>query len=133
VDRVFLDANVLYSAAYKPGSRLRRLWELPDTELWTSDYAIAEAMANLREDRPGQVAELERLLASPKLHRVAAAEADLPGGVAIHAGDRPILSAAIQARATHLLTGDRTHFGPYFGRSVAGILILPPSEYLSRR
>jgi hypothetical protein len=33
VDRLFLDANVLFSAAYRADSGLLRLWDLPDTEL----------------------------------------------------------------------------------------------------
>jgi predicted ATPase len=33
VDRVFLDANVLYSAGYKDTSALRELWELTEVEL----------------------------------------------------------------------------------------------------
>ena len=44
--------------------------------------------------------------------------------------DQVIFLAAMAARATHLLTGDRTHFGPYYGRTVAGVLIVPPSVYL---
>ena len=42
---------------------------------------------------------------------------------------RPILLAAIQAKATHLLTGDVRYFGKLFGQKVEGILILPPGEY----
>jgi uncharacterized protein len=47
--------------------------------------------------------------------------------------DRPILLAAIGAGATHLLTGDFRHFGPYYGERIEGVLILPPGEYLSLR
>ena len=43
VDRVFLDANVLFSAAYSEGSRLRELWRLAETELLTSAFALEEA------------------------------------------------------------------------------------------
>jgi hypothetical protein len=45
--------------------------------------------------------------------------------------DRPIFLAAMQAQATILVTGDQTHFGPYFGKIVAGILILPPADFLA--
>ena len=41
----------------------------------------------------------------------------------------PILLAAIDGGATHLLTGDWEHFGPYFRQEIAGVLILPPAEY----
>ena len=40
MDRVFLDANVLFSAAYRQDSSLLRLWELKDVELVTSAYAF---------------------------------------------------------------------------------------------
>ena len=44
--------------------------------------------------------------------------------------DQMIFLAAMGARATHLLTGDKTHFGRYYRRTIAGVLILPPSVYL---
>jgi len=45
----------------------------------------------------------------------------------------PILLAAIEAQDTNLITGDVRHFGPYLGKSIAGIAILSPSGYLKRR
>ena len=41
--------------------------------------------------------------------------------------------AAIGVGATHLLiTGDfRHYFGPLYGESIEGVLILPPGDYLS--
>jgi hypothetical protein len=53
----------------------------------------------------------------------------LPEGAGLPAKDRPILSAAIAAGATHLLTGDRRRFGPLHGRCVAGVLILRPADH----
>jgi hypothetical protein len=32
MDRVFLDANVLFAAAWRPKATLERLWELDDAE-----------------------------------------------------------------------------------------------------
>jgi hypothetical protein len=40
LDRVFLDANVLFSAAYMENSGLGRLWLLDDAKLLSSDYAV---------------------------------------------------------------------------------------------
>ena len=37
--------------------------------------------------------------------------------------------AAIEGGATHLLTGDWEHFGPFFRQEIGGDLILPPAEY----
>ncbi len=53
----------------------------------------------------------------------------LPRGVRLPDKDIPILLAAIDGGATHLLTGDWEHFGPYFRQEIAGVLIIPPAEY----
>jgi len=46
--------------------------------------------------------------------------------------DRPILEAAIRCRATHLLTGDRKHFGPFMNRPevTSGVIIKTVAEFL---
>ncbi len=56
-----------------------------------------------------------------------------PEGIELPEKDRPILQAAIAAAATHLVTGDITHVGPYIGRSVAGLQIQTPGDYLRQR
>jgi predicted nucleic acid-binding protein len=48
--RLFLDANVLFSAAYRPEAGLVRLWTLKDVVLCTSHYAAEEASLNLSDD-----------------------------------------------------------------------------------
>ncbi len=130
MDRVFLDANVLFSAAYRERSGLRRLWELEGVQLVTSGYAAAEAQRNLPEGEPR--VRLEALLADVEVG-TEALELPLPAGVNLPAKDRPILLAAVHARATHLLTGDVTHFSPYFGQTIQGVRILRPAEYLRSR
>ena len=47
MDRLFLDANILFSAAYRLGAGLLRLWRLREVQLMTSDYALKEAQVNL--------------------------------------------------------------------------------------
>jgi predicted nucleic acid-binding protein len=128
VDLIFLDANVLFSAAYRPGAGLTRLWQLEGVELMTSGYAAGEAALNLTgEDQQVRLAKLlERVL-------VTTGVSPLPPGVKLPEKDQPILQAAIQAQATHLLTGDKQHFGPHFGRRLGGVLVLPPAEYFARR
>ena len=128
MDRIFLDANVLFSAAYRPNAGLTRLWHLDKVELVTSDYAAQEATVNLTEK--DQRVRLTKLLEKV---RMITAVAPLPPGVQLPEKDQPILQAALQAQATHLLTGDKEHFGPYFGRNLGGVLVLPPAEYFERR
>ena len=60
MDRVFLDANVLFSAAYRSDAGLARLWQLETVELMTSVYAAEEARLNLTQD--DQRARLAKLL-----------------------------------------------------------------------
>jgi predicted nucleic acid-binding protein len=125
VDRLFLDANVLHSAAWRPGAALLRLWHLNGVELLSSGYAVAEARRNL--ETPAQRGRLTRLLRRVRL--VEPEHFTLPRGIRLPEKDLPILLAAIDGGATHLLTGDWEHFGPYYRQEIAGVLILPPAEY----
>lgn len=127
MDRLFLDANVLFSAAYREGSPLRRLWDRQDAELLTSGYAVHETERHLQGD---QIARLAELL---KRVRIVAEAPDrpLPRSVVLRAKDVPILAAAVAGGATHLITGDRRDFGPHFGQMAAGVLIVPPRDYLA--
>jgi len=127
--RVFLDANVLFSAAYREGAGLLRLWDLAETELLTSGYAAEEARRNLSSVEARS--RLEVLLA--KMEIVAEAPRErLARSVRLAEKDQPILRAAVAARASHLLTGGAHDFGPLFGKRVRGLLIQTPAEFLRR-
>lgn len=127
-DRVFLDANVLFSAAYREDSGLARLWELEGVVLLSSHYAVEEARRNLPPDARGRLAEL---VATVDLRSEPASEVrPLPEEVSLPANDERILRGAIAARATHLLTGDRKAFGRYYGRTIEGVSILRPADFL---
>lgn len=129
MDRLFLDANVLFSAAYKSDSRLLSLWAVRNVSLCSSYYALQEARINLsREDQWKRLSEL-----SGARELFTAEQSALPPGILLPNKDAPILLAAIEARATHLLTGDARHFRPYFGKTIEGIVIIQPGEYLRRR
>ena len=43
MDRLFLDANVLFSAPYRIDAGLVRLWKLKDATLCSSRHALEEA------------------------------------------------------------------------------------------
>jgi uncharacterized protein len=131
VDRVFLDANILFSAAYRPDAGLRQLWSVTAVELVTSAYAVEEARRNL--DRPEQHTALEGLLHSVQNLPAVLGDPSLTVPIDLAEKDRPILAMAVATRATHLLTGDVRHFGRYYGQTVAGVRILPPAAYLRAR
>lgn len=132
VERVFLDANVLFSAAYKADSLLSVLWTFSDTVLLTSAYALQEAVRNI---------EMHRLDALPRLKAYAdrctfveeASAAVLPKTVTLHHKDIPILAAAIGGKADFLLTGDKQHFGALIGKNVRGVTVLYPALYIQQR
>ncbi len=130
MDRVFLDANVLFSAAYREGAGLLRLWSLERIEILTSAYAAEEARRNLEdaETRSRLEALLEGIRIAPE-----SGGGSLPSGIQIAEKDRSILRSAIAAGATHLLTGDLKHFSRFFGKRVRGVLIQTPAEYLGRQ
>lgn len=129
-DRVFLDANVLFSAAYRETSGLRQLWELDETRLLTSAYALEEARRNLESEQ--RLRALNRLTEALELIGEAPGR-KLPSGLDLPDKDRPILQAALEAGATHLLTGDVTHFGTLTGTEAEGVCTERPGVYLRRR
>jgi predicted nucleic acid-binding protein len=130
LDRLFLDANVLFSAAWRENSGLLRLWNLREAELMSSAYAVDEARRNLSDSEAR--ARLETLLDETTIVAEGSL-ATLPPTLSLAAKDRPILAAAIYAGATHLITGDRRDFGKLFGRRIGGVLILRPADYLKSR
>lgn len=130
MDHVFLDANILFSAAYQLANPLLTLWQLPQTVLLCSPIAVVEAETALGQKRPARLPDLAPLLAGLTMVLDPAPGQTLPPGIALPAKDEPILLAAIDAKATHFLTGDARHFGPYFGQTISGVLILRPSVYL---
>ena len=128
MDRVFLDANVLFSAAYRVDTPLRTLFTLPHVRLVTSAYALEEAKRNLPSGP--HTAELERLCQSVDVVSVLPPQGALSILAKLPENDRPILWAAISLRATHLLSGDFKAFGRFYGHTIEGVAIMPPAAYL---
>lgn len=126
--RVFLDAKVLFSAAWRADSGLSRLWEIASIHLVTSPYAADEAERNLSRKRPDGVAQLKALL--DRLE-ITAALVSLDEGHGLPAKDVPILAAAVGAHCEVLLTGDIADFGHAIGSALLGVRILTPSMLLA--
>jgi predicted nucleic acid-binding protein len=135
--RVFLDANVLFSACLRQGNRQYAFFELARAgrcALLTSSYALEETQRNLVRKAPPQaqsmlptlIGLLEPMAEAPPEELLVWAEAQ-----GLPAKDAPILAAAVQAGADLLVTGDRRHFGPLFGRSLQGVRILSLADGLA--
>jgi predicted nucleic acid-binding protein len=129
--RLFLDANVLISAARKDGSKVLRLWRLPNVELITSEYVLIECRRNL--PTPDQQERFAGLMRSVRLAEFSTTTEfqELPAVMnQLPEKDRPVLTDAIFAHADFLITGDKRHFGQWYGVSLLGIGIEPPSEII---
>ncbi len=127
--KVYLDANILFSGA-NPDSPLRLLFEDLSRrgESVSSGFALEEARRNLEIKRPQWGAHLDSMIMELGLSEIS----DQPfsssafENLELEDKDRPILAAAIKARCTHLLTGDRKHFRHPFGREIEGVAIVSP-------
>jgi hypothetical protein len=131
MDRLFLDANVLFIASYREQAGAARLWQLAGTQLVTSFYAIGEIWRNVADGAQG--IRLAQLLSAIEFADQGPEDEALARSCGLPDKDVPILQAALSARATHLLTVDQQHFGPLFGTAVGGVLIQTPGDYLRAR
>ena len=126
--RVFLDANVLFSASLSARGTAQALLLVADTagaECVSSAYAWGEAQRNLAAKAPQ---------ALPRFGLIEAVVGRVPDAMAAHveralaasvvAKDAPVLVAAIQCGAAMFVTGDVRHFGHLFGKRVDGVLVL---------
>ncbi|MBI5575517.1 MAG: PIN domain-containing protein [Deltaproteobacteria bacterium] len=132
--RLFLDSNVLFTAAHNPNGKAAFLFDLADEGHWelrTSAYAAEEARRNIAAKFPKSLDRLDRLLSNLSV---------VPSGtgrscpVDLPEKDRPIFEAAMKCGATHLLTGDRKHFGFLMNRPdlTAGIVIRTVAGFLEK-
>ena len=134
--RVFLDANVLFSAAQRTASPLRLFFRLAEAglcELLASPFALDEARRNIARKYPAEASELERLIAQVTICREAGVDqVQWARSTGLPEKDAPILAAAMQAKADVLVTGDRSDFGALYGKRIHGVEILTPRRALER-
>ena len=129
---VFLDANVLFSAALG-GETFDLLFELAQRDLIhlvTSQVRHLEARRNIDRKRPDRTAALDDILRSapaadvdPSLHLTWASA--LVGDADAH-----VLAAARSLSVAVLVTGDVTHFGPLMERKDLPFTIRTPRAFL---
>ena len=133
--RVFLDADVLFTAAHNPQGKAALVIELGGRGYWalaTSRYALEEARRNLDRKFPQSLDGLKSLLRGVRLveHRPA-----LRFPTALAEKDRPIFQAAVAWDATHLLTGDMKDFGAFMNKpeETFGIVVQTVADFLRAR
>jgi len=131
--RLFLDANVLFTAAHNPSGKAALIIGLGSQGYWkvlTCSCAIEEARRNIIIKFPDDLERFESLMAEVV---IGPSKSGQTCPIPLSQKDRPILEAAIQCKATHLLTGDMKDFGPFTNRPnlTSGVVIQTVSEFLA--
>ena len=134
--KLFLDANVVFSAAHQEAGNAQALAALARARkcaLQTSAHALEEARRNLALKSKGYEKRLADLLASVELVAEApAALVEWAREQGLWLKDAPILAAAVHAGADILVTGDARDFGALYERTLRGVQVLPPARALAR-
>jgi len=132
MNRLFFDANVLFTAAHNPHGKAALVIELGIKGHWrllTSTYAVDETRRNLTAKFPAALPWFETVLPA---FVVMSHNTDAPFPAGLAEKDRPIFQAALGGGASHLLTGDLKDFGPWMNRAEAtsGIIIQTVAHFL---
>ena len=122
--KLFLDANVIFSAAYRDEGRPQDLIALARAglcTLLTSAHALEEARRNLelksRDSGQRFAAALTAITVVAEAPHALVTWSQQQG---LPLKDAPILAAAIHARADLLVTGDARDFGHLYDRTLRG-------------
>ena len=126
--RIFLDANILFSAAKSRGAIRELLERILDAghECCADSFVTEEARRNLAAKAPEGIPVVTALLARMHVANVHLSPATFQTEPPLPEKDRPVLEGAIRHGCDTLLTGDRTHFGALYGKTVQGVTIRSP-------
>ena len=131
--RIFLDANVLFSAAQTDGAVRALIARLHESghRLVADAHVWEEARRNLVARYPSRLSALDALTSTIAIFPLRGGDQDpesqSPESLPVDDKDKPVLAAAITLDCRALITGDRTHFGHLFGKAVRGVSIYSPT------
>jgi len=135
--RLFLDANVIFSAAISAQGRCQAFFDLArqgHCQLLTSPHAITESERNLTVKYPQHLSRYQEQL-FPLLILVPEAsfeKVEWAMSMGLPLKDAPILASAVTAGADYLVTGDKQHFSLLYGKIMGATEILDPQIALSK-
>ena len=119
--RIFLDANILFSASLE-SSHASRLAErlIERHEVVTSAYAHEEALRNIRIKQGHRETAYLGFVRRIRIIKSVHERPDLP----VEPKDQPILAGAMASGSDYLVTGDKRHFGHLYGKTLFGVTIV---------
>lgn len=126
--RVFLDANILFSAAQHAGAIRHLLDRLLEEghECIADTYVVEEARRNIARKSPAAMTALEDILKAVRVEPAFVGPSTDTGKIPLPEKDIPVLLAAIRLKCDWLVTGDQTHFGPLYGLDIMGVTVCSP-------
>lgn len=132
--RIFLDANVMFTAAHNPDGKASFVIELGTVGIWkiyTSTYALEEAYRNLEVKFPDCQERLRVLTGNIE---VITTHRNHPCPPELNVKDKVIFQAAMECNVTHLLTGDLKDFGRYMNQpeKTSGVIIQTVADFLKK-
>ncbi len=120
--KIFLDANIIFSAA-KTDSATRRFFEMLCSSghiLFTSEHAVEEAQRNLSLKRVQHLDGLSSILPEIKITKLSV---ELPE-LKMNENDKDLICSAFAIGCDVFWTGDKRHFGSYYGAEIHGVKVL---------
>ena len=129
---VFLDSNVLFSAAYS-GERstsyiLFKLQEKGLISIFISNFVVLGTANNLQDKRPERLGLLKELMDRTTI--LDDVVIDLPVLSSLPTADRIILSTAVIHGIKYFLTGNTRDFKDLYGKTIGKTIILKPRDFL---
>lgn len=128
--RVFLDANILFSAALG-GSAFKLLWDLAKAgklELLTTSHCRIEAKRNLEAKKPTAIVTFDQLCEWTVIVPSVRSFEDMPA--TLPEKDIPVYASAVAAKAEVLITGDTKHFGELMKRDDLPLRVQTLKDFL---
>jgi len=129
--RIFLDANVLFSAARSSGAIRQLVLALHALghSLVADEYVAEEARRNVAAKAGREAVDyLQALLGQMEVNAVQYQSVAQAAVLWLPAKHRPVLVAAMALQCDALVTGDRTHFGAGYGKVFDGVTIYSPAQ-----
>ena len=133
MNRLFLDANVLFTAAHNPDGKASLIISLGIKGAWevySSGFAVEEARRNIAVKYPSFEKKFKELISAIT---IVSETPDAYYPPDLNEKDRPIFQTAHACHASHLITGDIAHFRAFMSKpeETTGIIILTAAMFLS--